>query len=89
MSSGYDWRRFGTVRDAVVTIIGDHYGLYGRILPLDTDLMADLDSDEIDRLEVLMTMEEVFDVRFSRAAQAGVRTVGDVLSLVESTLADP
>ncbi len=88
MPSSYDWRRFGTVRDAVVTIIGDHYGLYGRILPLDTDLMADLDSDEIDRLEVLMTMEEVFDVRFDQAAQAGVRTVGDVLALVEATLAD-
>jgi hypothetical protein len=35
---GYDWGRLGTTHGAVVTVIGDHYGLYGRGLPLDTDL---------------------------------------------------
>jgi acyl carrier protein len=84
---GYDWGRLGTTHGAVVTVIGDHYGLYGRGLPLDTDLVADLGSDEVDKLEVLMTIEELFDVRFDQAARAAVRTVGDVVELVRSALA--
>lgn len=84
--SGYDWRHLGDVRDAVVTIIGDHYGLYGRILPMSTDLVDDLESDFIDKLEVLMTMEELFGVYFTSADRAAVKTVGDVVELTERAL---
>jgi acyl carrier protein len=87
MTSEHDWTRFGgTVRDAVLTVIGDHYGVYGQVLNETTDLVTDLGSDGIDKLEVLMMMEELFDVRFDRAAGPTVRTVGDVMTLVEDAL---
>ncbi|MGH8900544.1 MAG: hypothetical protein ACRDYA_02425 [Egibacteraceae bacterium] len=82
----YNWKRLGTVREAVMTVIGDFYGLYGRILLPETDLAADLGSDEVDDLELLMTIEELFEIRFDKASRAAVATVGDVIDLVETAL---
>jgi acyl carrier protein len=87
MASRYDWRRYGSVPEAIVTVIGDHYGLYGRVLPLDTDLSQDLGTDELDRLEVLITIEELFDIRLDRSAQASIRTIRDLVAMVELALA--
>lgn len=71
-----------------MTVIGDQFRLYGRVLPLTTDLYADLGSqDDMEKMEVLMTMEELFSLRFDPNVSKSVRTVGDVVSLVEEGLA--
>jgi acyl carrier protein len=83
----YDWSALAeTIPEAVATVIGDHYGLYGRVLPFDTDLFRDLGSDAIDVLEILMTLEECFDVYFDPSERRRVQTVGDAVALVESAL---
>jgi acyl carrier protein len=83
-----DWTRFGASVPAVVmTVIGDQFRLYGRVLPRDTNLVTDLGMvDDIEVLEVLMTMEELFNLRFEVTASRSIRTVGDVVDLVESQL---
>lgn len=87
MSAIYDWRRFGSVPDAVAATVGDYYGLYGRFLPLDTDLSADLGSDDFDRLEVIMTLEELFDVRLDPEVRESIRILRDLVTRVEEALA--
>lgn len=78
-----DWRQFAeTLEEAVVTIIGDHYGLYGRSLPGATDLFADLGSDAIDALEVIMTLEECFAISLSSDDYRSVSTVGELVDVV-------
>jgi acyl carrier protein len=86
--AGVDWHRFGASVPAVVmTVIGDQFRLYGRALPPDTDLITDLGSvDAIEVTEVLMTMEELFGLRFDPAATESIRTVSDVVMLVEREL---
>lgn len=86
--SGIDWRSLGiSVPAIVMTVIGDQFRLYGRVLPLTTDLVADLGSeDDIELLEVVMTMEELFQIRFPSDVGSGIRTVGDVVMLVERAL---
>lgn len=86
--AGLDWHRFGASVPAVVmTVIGDQFRLYGRVLPPDTNLVTDLGSvDAIEVTEVLMTMEELFGLRFDPAVTESVRTVGDVVALVEREL---
>jgi acyl carrier protein len=84
---GIDWTKLGSsVSEVVMIVLGDHYGLYGRILPADTDLIDDLGSDWVDLEEVLMTMEELFTLRFDPAVSSTVRTVADVVTLVERGL---
>lgn len=71
--------------EAVGTVVGDHYGLYGRSLQLDLDLVNDLGSDDIDKVEVMMTLEELFGCRFGATLDPNaVSTVGDLVSLVEA-----
>ncbi|HTP17299.1 MAG TPA: phosphopantetheine-binding protein [Streptosporangiaceae bacterium] len=86
--AGIDWTKLGTSVSAVVlTVIGDQFRLYGRVLPPGTDLVADLGLDDVDKLEVLMTMEELFSLRFDPGVSMSVRTVGDVVALVQEELA--
>lgn len=85
--AGIDWAKFGASVSAVVmTVIGDQFRLYGRVLPPETDLVTDLGAvDDLEVLEVLMTMEELFDVRFDPGvtrSTRSIRTVGDVVALV-------
>lgn len=82
--AGIDWAKFGASVPAVVmTVIGDQFRLYGRVLPPETDLVTDLGAvDDLEVLEVLMTMEELFDIRFDPDATRSIRTVGDVVAIV-------
>jgi acyl carrier protein len=82
--AGIDWAKFGASVPAVVmTVIGDQFRLYGRVLPPETDMVTDLGAvDDLEVLEVLMTMEELFDIRFDPDATRSIRTVGDVVALV-------
>jgi acyl carrier protein len=50
------------------------------------EVTDDLESDWVDLEEVLMTMEELFTLRFDPAASSTVRTVADVVALVERGL---
>ena len=86
--AGIEWQKLGASVSAVVkTVIGDQFRLYGRVLPEETDLITDLGSvDDIEVLEVLMTMEELFNLRFDPEVTNSIRTVGDVVALVEDEL---
>ena len=54
---------------------------------MDTELQ-DLGSDAFDKLEVLMTMEELFSLYFQPTDRVGITTVGDIVALVERSLAE-
>lgn len=83
VSPGAEWRRLGGVEEAILKVIGDHYGVPARSLSRDTELTRDLGADYIDTREVIMTLEELFDVYFDVAPGAeSIRTVGDVIDLV-------
>lgn len=83
------WKQLGTVREAVQTIVGDHYGLYGRVLRDNLALEEDLGSDRLDKLEILMTMEELFGVYFEESVPESVVTIGDLVAAVEDALRKP
>lgn len=70
---------------AVVALVGDHYGLYGRVLPPTTRLVEDLGADPIDLAELLITIEEVFGLTLNLEAPGQLETVADVVSLVRNS----
>ena len=81
------WRQLGVPADAVLKVIGDHYGVPARSLSRDTHLARDLGADEIDTREVLMTLEELFKVYFDPNPGAiRVETVADAIDLVLKAL---
>ena len=54
----------------------------------ENDLELDIGLDTLDRVELVMAVEEQFEICISEDESDGVRTVGDMIGLVESKLTE-
>lgn len=64
------------------TIISDVLGEKVE-LTLDTDLLADLNLNSLDIVEIIVKIEEEFDVSVSDRTIRSIKTVADILRLLE------
>ncbi len=53
---------------------------------LEANFANDLDADSLDLVELVMELEEVFNIAVNEEELEGVATVGDAVKLVESKL---
>ena len=51
---------------------------------MDANLESDLGADSIDAVEVIMALEEEFDISISDEAAQDMKTVGDLVSYIEA-----
>ena len=73
---------FETVRDYLAAQLEvDH----ATITP-DTDIIDDLEADSLDLVELIMTLEDHYDIVLTDDKTAGVRTVGQVVKMLEGIL---
>ena len=56
-----------------------------KITP-ETSLMKDLEADSLDAVEIIMGIEEEFDIEIPDAAAEGFINVGDIVKFVESKI---
>ena len=54
-----------------------------KITP-ETSLMKDLEADSLDAVEIIMGIEEEFDIEIPDSAAEGFVNVGDIVKFVES-----
>ena len=54
---------------------------------MEARFQEDLETDSLDLVELVMTMEEKFSVKISDEDAAGIRTVSDAVDFVEKRLA--
>lgn len=59
----------------------------GQVLGLDTDIMADLEIDSVAVLDVVMVIEDKYDVSVPIELVPKIRTVGDFASQIAALLA--
>ena len=52
---------------------------------MDANLETDLGADSLDAVEVIMALEDEFDLEFSDDAATSIKTVGDIVKYIEST----
>ncbi len=71
-----------TVRDAVHLVLELHLGV--DKVETRQRLSEDLEVDSFDLMNIIVVLEQDFDIRISETAAASVRTVGELVSLVES-----
>lgn len=57
-------------------------------ITMDSDIMNDFDADSLDVVDMIMTLEDEFDIEVPDEAIEGMRTVGDVVRYVEANKAD-
>ena len=70
--------------EKVKEIIVSELKLDAAKVTMDANLEADLGADSLDAVEVIMALEEEFDLEFSDDAATSIKTVGDIVRYIES-----
>ncbi|MBN9647037.1 acyl carrier protein [Terrisporobacter glycolicus] len=72
---------FEKIRDIIVEQLGldDKDGL-----SMETSLKEDLDADSLDAVEVIMGLEEEFDIEIPDEDAENFKTIGDIVEYIEN-----
>ena len=69
--------------EKLCTLLSGQFGVTPDAITMDTALQDDLNADSLDLVELMMTIEETFDVgQISEDAAANIHTVGDIVRLI-------
>ncbi len=68
--------------ERVNVIITDQLGVEKDALSAEANLLDDLGADSLDVVELVMALEEAFDIEIPDDAIEGMRTIGDVETFV-------
>ena len=71
---------FEKVRD----IIAEELGIESDIIKLDSNLADDLGADSLDAIELIMAVEEEFDVEIADNEATQIKLVSDIVSYLEN-----
>lgn len=73
------------MRDTVLEVLKDHFG--GEKYYKDsTNLVDELNADEYDLVEVSIILDEKLNISLDEEAILDIKTVGDLIKLVESNV---
>lgn len=67
----------------VIDLIAQNLDIDPENLSADTDIMNDLDVDSLDLVELVMNMEEEFDIQIDDEVLGNLHTIGDVAEELE------
>lgn len=56
----------------------------GSFINLDTNLQEDLDADSLDAVEIIMNIEEEFDIKVDDDELENIKTIGDIVKYIEN-----
>lgn len=76
------------VFDQVKESLADILSCDADKIELDTDLVRDLGVDSIDTVELIMAVEDTYDIKISDKDAEDLKTVGDVIEFIEDHLED-
>ena len=75
-----------SVEEKVKEIIVDQLGVDEKQVKSEASFIDDLGADSLDTVELVMALEEEFDISVEEEELSDVATVGDAVALVESKL---
>lgn len=70
-------------RASLISMIADRFNVPVSAITGKTNFAQDLNLDSIDSLELIMTLEDTYDISVSDADAAKLQTVGDVIKLID------
>lgn len=70
--------------EKVRSIIAEQLGIKTEAVSNESDVINDLGADSIDIVQLLMAMENEFGVTVSEDDADNLKTVGDIVSLIDS-----
>jgi acyl carrier protein len=77
-----------TIAERVKKVVSEQYGIAAENLKESMNFAKDLAGDSIDAVELIMMMEEEFDIDISDEDAEKIKTVGDAIKFVEKMVGD-
>lgn len=72
--------------DVLKDIIVDQLGVEEDLVTMETSFTDDLEADSLDMVELMMAIEEEYDIEISEDDAETIITVGDAVSYINSKL---
>ena len=70
--------------EKVVEIIKDQLGIDDKEITMETSLMKDLEADSLDAVEVIMELEEEFNIEIPDTEAEKFVCIGDIVRYIEA-----
>ena len=70
--------------DKIKGIIAEQLGVEEDAISMETNLMKDLEADSLDAVEIIMAIEDEFDIEIPDEDAEKFQTVADIVSYVEA-----
>ncbi|MBQ6499462.1 MAG: acyl carrier protein [Ruminococcus sp.] len=74
------------VLEKIKVILAEQFDVEESTLQNDTDLQADLGADSLDVVDLLMSIEDEFEIEIPDEEIENIRTVGDLVSYIEANI---
>lgn len=74
---------FEKVRD----IIAEQLDVEAEEIKMETSMMNDLDADSLDAVEIMMALEDEFDIEIPDEDAENFKNIGDILKYLEGKVA--
>ena len=74
------------VFDKIRAILAEQFGEDETGITLDTNLADDLGADSLDMTDLVMAIEDEFEIEVPEEAAANIKTVADVVSFIEDNI---
>ncbi len=74
-----------SVKERVIDIVAEQLGVDKDKINMETSFVNDLGADSLDTVELVMELEEEFDINIPDDAAEKIQTVGQAVEYIEST----
>jgi acyl carrier protein len=74
------------VEARVIEIVSEQMGVSKDQVKRETEFQKDLNADSLDVVELVMELEEEFDINIPEDAQDKIKTVGSAVDFIEAEL---
>ncbi|TWT83552.1 Acyl carrier protein [Planctomycetes bacterium CA13] len=74
-----------SVEERVVDIVAEQLGVDKDKITLETSFVNDLGADSLDTVELVMELEEEFDISIPDEAAEKIQKVGEAVAFIESS----
>lgn len=72
--------------EKIKEIIVDQLGVEEEMITMDTNMMKDLDADSLDAVEIILGVEDEFEIEIPDDVAEKFETVGDLVSYVDDNM---
>lgn len=76
-----------SVQERVINIVAEQLGVEKDKIKMESNFVNDLGADSLDTVELVMELEEEFDINIPDDAAEKIQTVGQAVSHIDGALA--